>query len=140
MILDEHVQFHLLGVYEEGRHALSAQGELFIRRSLGVRVDPDGMTSKTLGDFQPGSMIRHGFHSYRFIRSPERTFAIDHDQETLDAGVLGSLAQLPRKFRILLLVVVESTHIFDGLDPVLRPGVFREVHRQEIPGSKRAMK
>ena len=85
------------------------------------------MAAERLGRVDPLVMFMDGLRAAFGIRIAQRTFAIDHDQDVLDAFAGSPPVELGQVFGVLCFVLEELVDVLARSDAVLPPGDCREV-------------
>ena len=117
MVFDDHTDAVGLGEFREAAQAIGGELDLLIVGAAAAGVDPDGVTAEIGGGLDPPLMLLDGPAAARLFRISKGAFAVDHDQDAVDALSRGALLHLGEVLFILCLVLEELVDVFDSVDP-----------------------
>ncbi len=137
MILDNHVQVHLGAEFGEAAQSVGGEFLLLLERAFAGGVDTDGVAAQHLRRVEPLAVVLDGLGAFGLIGRTDSAFAIDHDEQLLDAVVARTGVHLREVARVAGLVFEERVDVLDRLDAVGLSGGLREVEMVEIPAVER---
>lgn len=129
MVLDDHAD--PVGRTELGQlpQSVGRPLNLLVVGAAAGGVHADRMAAEILGPLDPAIVVLHGLLPLLFVGVTELAFAVAHDQQALDAGVVGPRLQFLQRRVVVLLVLVELIDVLDGVDAELLLRDLREIHR-----------
>ena len=139
VVLDDNADLVLGGEFTEPPKSVGGQADLFVIRTARPRVDANGMAAEKPRRLDPTIVVLDGLRAFLRFWVAEPTFAVDHDQQALDAQIRGPLLHLAEIAAIFGLVLEELVDILDRLDPEVLLRGLGEVQIVELARTQRAV-
>ena len=139
MVLDDDVETDLVGDLGQAAETVGGEFLLFLKRSLAGGVDADRVAAERFGGLEPADVVLDGLGAFFFIGRTDPAFAVDHDQELLDAVVVGPAVEFGEVGHVSGLLFEEAADVLDRAEAEAFSGDAGEVEIGHLAGLDRAV-